>query len=247
MWARWTTLRARGTSEIDVDVVAGVLPEDKLSLVERGQRAGHVMGMTGDGVNERPCPQAGRGRNRCVPATDVAKGAASVVLTDEGLGNVVVAVETGRRVYQRMRTYTLNKIAKDLPGVPVPWAGAALTGSLVTTPGWCCCCCSPTTSSPCRSPPTESGFSPRPERWQVQALSLAALGVAVPWLALSSGTFVVGRRVLGLGLAPVQTLVFVMLVATGQATIYLVRERRHLWASRRADGCWPPPSSIWWS
>ena len=66
----------------------------------------------------------------------------------------------------------------------------------------------------------------------MQALSLAALGVAVPWLALSSGTFVVGRRVLGLGLAPVQTLVFVMLVATGQATIYLVRERRHLWASR---------------
>jgi H+-transporting ATPase len=76
------------------------------------------------------------------------------------------------------------------------------------------------------------GFSSGPDRWQVRSLSLAALVVAVPWLAFSFATFLVARHVLALGPAPTQTLVFVMLVATGQATDFLVRERRHPWASR---------------
>ena len=225
-------LRARKSGEIDFDVVAGVLPEDKLSLVERGQRTGHVMGMTGDGVNDAPALKRAEVGIAVSTATDVAKGAASLVLTDEGLGNVVAAVETGRRVYQRMLTYTLNKIAKTFQVSLFLGLGLLVTGAFVTTPRLVLLLLFANDFVTMSLATDRVGFSPRPDRWQVPALSIAALGVAVPWLAFAFGTFLVGRHVLGLGLAPTQTLVFVMLVATGQATIYLVRERRHLWASR---------------
>ncbi|MHB1593625.1 MAG: plasma-membrane proton-efflux P-type ATPase [Streptosporangiaceae bacterium] len=225
-------LRDRPHAEIDFDVMAGVLPADKLALIERGQHSGHVVGMTGDGVNDAPALKRAEVGIAVSSATDVAKGAASLVLTDEGLGNVVAAIETGRRVYQRMLTYTLNKIAKTFQVSLFLGLGLLATGAFVTTPRLVLLLLFANDFVTMSLATDLVGFSPRPDRWQVRSLSFAALAVAVPWLAFSFATFLVGRHVLGLALAPTQTLVFVMLVATGQATIYLVRERRHLWASR---------------
>lgn len=225
-------LRAHPDAEIDFDVIAGVLPADKLALIERAQHSGHVVGMTGDGVNDAPALKRAEVGIAVSSATDVAKGAASLVLTDEGLGNVVAAVETGRRVYQRMLTYTLNKIAKTFQVSLFLGLGLLATGAFVTTPRLVLLLLFANDFVTMSLATDRVGFSPRPDRWQVPALSVAALGVAVPWLTFAFGTFLVGRHVLGLDLASTQTLVFVMLVATGQATIYLVRERRHLWASR---------------
>lgn len=222
--------RRHGT--IDFDVVAGVLPADKLTLIEEAQHSGYVVGMTGDGVNDAPALKRAEVGIAVSTATDVAKSAASLVLTEEGLANVVAAVETGRRVYQRMLTYTLNKIAKTFQVSLFLGLGVLATGSFVTTPRLVLLLLFANDFVTMSLATDRVGFSPRPDRWQVPSLSLAALAVAVPWLAFSFGTYLVGRHVLGLGLAPTQTLVFVMLVATGQATIYLVRERRHLWASR---------------
>ena len=215
-------LRARRDGEIDFDVAAGVLPADKLALVERGQRASHVVGMTGDGVNDAPA----------LKRAEVGKDAASLVLTGEGLADVVAAVETGRRVYQRMLTYTLNKTAKTFQVSLFLGLGLLATGSFVTTPRLVLLLLFANDFVTMSLATERVGFSTTPDRWQVPSLSLAALGVALPWLGVSFATYLVGRDMLGLGLAPTQTLVFVMLVATGQATVHLVRERRHLWASR---------------
>jgi H+-transporting ATPase len=75
-------------------------------------------------------------------------------------------------------------------------------------------------------------FSPQPDRWNIRSLVFSALVVAAAWLVFSVGTFLVGRNVLNLDLAKLQTLIFLMLVFSGQANVYLVRERRHLWSSR---------------
>ena len=225
-------LRARTDAGLDFDVVAGVLPEDKLALVERAQRAGHVVGMTGDGVNDAPALKRAEVGIAVSTATDVAKDAASVVLTGDGLGEIVSAVQTGRRVYQRMLTYTLNKIAKTFQVSLFLGLGLLVTGTFVTTPRLVLLLLFANDFVTMSLATDRVGFSSRPDRWQVPAISLAALGVALPWLACSFATFYIGRDVLGLGLASTQTLVFVMLVFTGQATVYLVRERRHLWASR---------------
>jgi H+-transporting ATPase len=225
-------LHGQRDSEIDFDVAAGVLPADKLALVERGQRAGHVVGMTGDGVNDAPALKRAEVGIAVSSATDVAKDAASLVLTGEGLADVVAAVETGRRVYQRLLTYTINKIAKTFQVSLFLGLGLLVTGSFVTTPRLVLLLLFTNDFVTMSLATDRVGFSTRPDRWQVPSLSLTALGVAVPWLAVSFATYLIGRHVLDLGLAATQTLVFVMLVATGQATVYLVRERRHLWASR---------------
>jgi H+-transporting ATPase len=222
--------------DLGFDVVAGVLPEDKLRLVERAQRAGHVTGMTGDGVNDAPALRRAEVGIAVAAATDVAKAAASIVLTTEGLGGVIAAVETGRRVYQRMLTYTLNKIVKTFQVSLFLALGLLLAGVFVTTPRLILLLLFANDFVTMSIATDRVRFSPRPDRWQVPALSAAALAIAVPWLAFSFATFYVSRDVAGLGLPATQTLVFVMLVATGQATVYLVRERRHLWQSR--PGTW---------
>ncbi len=224
--------RARAATGLDFDVLAGVLPEDKLRLVEMAQRAGHVTGMTGDGVNDAPALRRAEVGIAVATATDVAKSAASVVLTEPGLANIVTAVEAGRRVYQRMLTYTLNKIVKTFQVALFLGLGLLVTGQFVTTPRLVLLLLFANDFVTMSIATDNVGYSPRPDRWRVTSLSLTALGIAVPWLAVSFATFYVGRYALGLGLAATQTLVFVMLVATGQATVYLVRERRHLWRSR---------------
>ncbi len=103
-----------------VDLLAGadgfaeVYPEDKFIVVQHLQAAGHVTGMTGDGVNDAPALRQAEVGIAVSTATDVAKGAASVVLTEPGLTNIVALVEQRRTIYQRMLTYIINKISRTI-------------------------------------------------------------------------------------------------------------------------------------
>jgi H+-transporting ATPase len=222
------------SQEIDLgafDVFAGVLPADKLHLVEHAHRAGHVVGMTGDGVNDAPALKRAEVGIAVASATDVAKAAASIVLTTPGLGAIISAVEAGRRIYQRMLTYTINKVVKTFQVALFLGLGLLVTGTFVTTPRLILLLLFANDFVTMSLATDRVGFSPHPDRWRVRSIVTAALSIAVPWLAFSFGTYVVGRDVLHLPMAQVQTLVFLMLVFTGQATIYLVRERHHLWSS----------------
>jgi plasma-membrane proton-efflux P-type ATPase len=103
-----------------VDLLAGadgfaeVYPEDKYIVVKHLQSAGHVTGMTGDGVNDAPALRQAEVGIAVNTATDVAKGAASVVLTEPGLTNIVALVQDGRTIYQRILTYIINKISRTI-------------------------------------------------------------------------------------------------------------------------------------
>jgi len=96
------------------DGFAEVYPEDKYIVVEHLQAAGHVTGMTGDGVNDAPALRQAEVGIAVSTATDVAKGAASVVLTEAGLTNIVTLVEQGRTIYQRILTWIINKISRTI-------------------------------------------------------------------------------------------------------------------------------------
>src|ERR1035441_8277045 len=104
----------------DADLLAGadglaeVFPEDKYIVVKHLQAAGHVTGMTGDGVNDAPALRQAEVGIAVSTATDVAKGAASVVLTEGGLTNIVALVEQGRTIYQRILTWVINKISRTI-------------------------------------------------------------------------------------------------------------------------------------
>ena len=96
------------------DGFAEVFPEDKYIVVKHLQATGHVTGMTGDGVNDAPALRQAEVGIAVSTATDVAKGAASVVLTEPGLTNIVALVEQGRTIYQRILTYIINKIGRTI-------------------------------------------------------------------------------------------------------------------------------------
>jgi len=96
------------------DGLAEVFPEDKYIVVKHLQAAGHVTGMTGDGVNDAPALRQAEVGIAVSTATDVAKGAASVVLTEPGLTNIVALVQQGRTIYQRILTWIINKISRTI-------------------------------------------------------------------------------------------------------------------------------------
>ena len=214
------------------DAFAGVFPEDKFRLVETLQRKGHIVGMTGDGVNDAPALKQAEAGIAVSTATDVAKAAASIVLTETGLAGIVRAVETGRRIYQRMLTYTLNKIIKTLEIAVFLGAGVILTRTFVITPLLVVLLLFTNDFVTMSIATDRVSFSTRPDRWQIRTLMLTAGALASLVLILSFTVFFVGRDVLHLPLRQLQTLVFLMLVFTGQGNVYLVRERNRVWHSR---------------
>lgn len=118
----------------DYAVFAGVLPEDKFRLVKAFQRGGRTVGMCGDGANDAPALRQAQIGIAVSTATDVAKSAAGVVLTEPGLAGIVAAVEEGRATFQRILTYTLNTLIKKVELVLFLAVGLVITGQAVLTP-----------------------------------------------------------------------------------------------------------------
>ena len=133
-----TALAQAGNNE-KLDLFAGadgfaeVFPEDKYVVVKHLQAAGHVTGMTGDGVNDAPALRQAEVGIAVSTATDVAKGAASVVLTEPGLTNIVALVEQGRTIYQRILTWIVNKISRTILKAALVAVAYVVTGKFVVS------------------------------------------------------------------------------------------------------------------
>ena len=113
------------------DGFAEVFPEDKYTVVKGLQAAGHVTGMTGDGVNDAPALRQAEVGIAVSTATDVARGAASVVLTEAGLTNIVALIEQGRTIYQRILTWIINKISRTILKAAFVAIAFVVTGQFV--------------------------------------------------------------------------------------------------------------------
>ncbi|MBI3737577.1 MAG: plasma-membrane proton-efflux P-type ATPase [Chloroflexi bacterium] len=218
------------------DVFAEVLPEHKFKLVQVIQKEGHIVGMTGDGVNDAPALKQAQVGIAVSNATDVAKAAASLVLTSPGLENILSAIRVSRQIYQRMLTYTLNKIIKTIQIGAFLSLGLLLTGTFVITPLLVVLLLFANDFVTMSIATDQVRASRNPDRWDVRSMLIPALGLALPLLALTFGIFLAGRNLLHLNIGQLQTLSFTTLVFTGQGMIYLVRERHHFWASR--SGKW---------
>ncbi len=225
-------LRDRPELAEECSVFAGVFPEDKYTLVQVLQDAGHVVGMTGDGVNDAPALKRAEVGIAVDSAVDVAKAAASMVLTEPGLVDTVAAVTVSRRIYQRMMTWTLNKIIKTAQVAVFLTIAFVITRHFVTTPLLIVLLLLANDFVTMSLAVDHARPSPRPERWRVGALVSASLALAVVVLAESFLDLWLARGVFHLSWAQTQTLIFLMLVFSGQATVYVVRERDHFWRSR---------------
>ena len=226
----------------DCDLYARVLPEDKHAIVQALQRSGHVTGMTGDGVNDAPALRQAELGVAVASATDVAKAAASVVLTGPGLSGVLIVVRTGREVHRRMLTYTLNKTLKTFEIVVFLTLGLWFTGNFVISPTLIVLLLFANDFVTMTIATDRVEPARRPQRWRVRRLIAAALVFAVLSLLFSFAAYWWVRSTLGLDPARMQTFVFLLLVFTNQACIYVLRTDGRLWGF--APGRWMALASV---
>ncbi len=215
---------------LDADVFAGVFPEDKIALVRELQKQKVITGMTGDGVNDAPALKQAEVGIAVSNATDVARSAASLVLTKPGISHLTDAVNIGRKVYRRMLTYTTNKVTKTIQVALFLSMGLLITGSLVTTPRLILLLLFANDFVTMSLASDRVTPSPHPDRWNIRIVMWSSAVIAVSWLLYCFAVFYVGRHFLKL--PATQTLVFLALVFSGLATVYLVRESRCFWKSR---------------
>ena len=98
----------------DADGFAQVFPEHKFHIVDVLQKRGHIVGMTGDGVNDAPALKKADCGIAVSGATDAARAAASIVLLTPGLSVIIEAIKESRRIFQRMNSYAIYRIVETL-------------------------------------------------------------------------------------------------------------------------------------
>ena len=213
-------------------VFAGVLPEDKFQLVQSLQRAGHTVGMCGDGANDAPALRQAQMGIAVSSATDVAKSAAGIVLTEPGLGGILASVREGRVTFQRILTYTLRSLVHKVRQLLFLTFGLVITGHAMLTPLLMVLVMITGDFLAMSSTTDNVEPSPAPNTWRVANLTIASVILGMFDLAFCAAVLSAGKYWLGLPLAALQTLTLVALVFNGEAVYYVVRERRRLWASR---------------
>ena len=223
-------------------VFAGVLPEDKYKLVKAFQANGLTVGMCGDGANDAPALRQAQMGIAVSTATDVAKSAAGMVLTQPGLAGIVAAVKEGRVTFQRIQTYTLNSIIKKIVTVLFLVVGLLMTGQAILTPLLMVIVMVAGDFLAMSLTTDNVRPSPLPNSWHIGSLTIAGAALAICLLAFCSGVLAIGKFELGLGIGALRTLAFTALVFGGQAIIYAIRQRRHLWGSR--PSLWLAASSV---
>jgi len=223
-------------------VFAGVMPEDKYHLVQAFQKAGHTVGMCGDGANDAPALRQAQMGIAVSTATDVAKSAAGIVLTKPGLEGVVAAVKEGRITFQRILTYTLNSVTKKIVQVFFLAAGLLITGQAILTPMLMVLIMITGDFLGMSLTTDNVKPSPTPSVWRVGDLTLAGIFMGLCELVLCLVALLVGKFHMGFGIDTLRTLAFVVVVFGNEATTYVNRVRGHLWST--APSRWLVLSSV---
>jgi H+-transporting ATPase len=215
------------------DGFAEVYPEDKYLVVQHLQAAGHVTGMTGDGVNDAPALRQAEVGIAVSSATDVAKGAASVVLTDPGLSNIVVLVEQGREIYQRILTWVINKISRTILKAAFVAIAFVVTGQFVVSAFAMLLLVFLTDFAKISLATDNVRASKQPETWNIGGFIAVSvvLGLAMVAETLLLLWFGWAKLDLGSNLRSLHTFSFLLLLYFGVFSVVSARERRGFWAT----------------
>ena len=218
----------------DADGFAQVFPEHKFHIVDVLQKRGHIVGMTGDGVNDAPALKKADCGIAVSGATDAARAAASIVLTTPGLSVIIDAIKEGRRIFQRMNSYAMYRIAETLRVLLFMTLAILVFNFYPLTAVMIVMLALLNDGAILSISYDNVRYRNRPEAWDMrQVLTIATvLGVIGPIAAF--GLFYLGDRVFHLGHPQLQTLMYLMLSVAGHLTIFLTRTRGPFWSIRPA-------------
>jgi magnesium-transporting ATPase (P-type) len=215
------------------DGFAEVFPEDKYLVVQQLQDAGHVTGMTGDGVNDAPALRQAEVGIAVSNATDVAKGAASVVLTEPGLTNIVTLVEQGRMIYQRILTWIINKISRTILKAAFVAIAFVVTGKFVVSAFAMLLLVFMTDFAKITLATDTVRPSRKPETWNIGGFITVSVVLGIAMVAESLLMLWVGWSRFGLATNDdaLHTFSFLLLLYFAAFSVISARERRAFWTS----------------
>ena len=224
----------------NADGFAQVFPEHKYDIVEKLQKADHIVGMTGDGVNDAPALKKADVGVAVAGATDAARSSADIVLTQPGLSVIVDAIKESREIFQRMNSYAIYRIAETIRILffitisilvfnfyPVTAVMIILLALLNDAPIMAIAY-------------DNVRYSDHPERWDMRIVLGMATFLGLVGVAASFGLLYIGKHVFGLGMEAIQSLIFLKLAVAGHFTIFLARVRGPFWSNA-------PGKALFWS
>ena len=214
------------------DGFAEIYPEDKYRIVKLLQSRGHMVGMTGDGVNDAPALKQAEMGIAVSSSTDVAKASASTVLTEPGVGVIIDAIKTSRHIYQRMLTWVINKVTKVIQVIGLLTVGFFwFHDTVVSLLGMALLIFA--NDFVTMSLATDNvEYTANPNKWNVRNITFASLIIGALLVVEGAIALFVGSHYFNLAFDQLRTFVMLALIFTSQFRVYIVRERRYFWSSR---------------
>jgi H+-transporting ATPase len=218
----------------EADGFAEVFPEHKYRIVELLQEKGHVVGMTGDGVNDAPALKKANAGIAVEGATDAAKSAASIVLTRPGLSVIIDAIRESRKIFQRMMNYCTYRIAETIR-VVLFMAASIIILQFYPVTALMLVLLALLNDLPIMTIAYDNvKYSDKPEKWDMRTLLGLAAFLGVFGVFESFGLLYIGLNVLKLSLLVLQSFIYLKLSVAGHLTLFVARTKDHFWSVKPA-------------
>jgi H+-transporting ATPase len=220
------------------DGFAQVFPEHKFHIVDVLQQRGHIVGMTGDGVNDAPALKKADCGIAVSGATDAARAAASIVLLASGLSVIIDAIKESRRIFQRMNSYAIYRIAETLR-VLFFMTLAILAFNFYPLTAVMIVMIALLNDGAILSIAYDNvHYKDKPEAWNMRLVLGISTVLGIIGVVAAFGLFYLGERAFHLDRAHIQTLMYLKLSVAGHLTIFLTRTRGPFWSIRPAKILW---------
>lgn len=212
---------------------AEIYPEDKYLVVKDFQTKEHVVGMTGDGVNDAPALKQAEVGIAVSSATDVAKGAASIVLTEKGLVDILIPIQIGRMMFQRLNTWILNKISRTILKVVLVVFAFLIWNKFVISATAMLLITFMTDFVKISLATDNVRWSKNPTVWDFKGLTKIATVLGLMMVAEALVLFYFGINYLNLAQTPgmLETFGFVVFFFFAIFSLLAMREKGHFWDS----------------
>ena len=220
------------------DGFAQVFPEHKFHIVKVLQKLGHFVGMTGDGVNDAPALKQADCGIAVSGATDAARAAASIVLLASGLSVIIDAIKESRRIFQRMNSYAIYRIAETLRVLFFMTLAILVFNFYPLTAVMIVMLALLNDGAILSIAYDNVEYKDKPEAWNMRLVLGIATVLGVIGVVSAFGLFYLGERVFHLDRMHIQTLMYLKLSVAGHLTIFLTRTRGPFWSIRPARILW---------
>jgi H+-transporting ATPase len=216
------------------DGFAQVFPEHKFYIVNSLQQSGHIVGMTGDGVNDAPALKKADCGIAVSGATDAARAAASIVLLSSGLSVIIDAIKESRRIFQRMNSYAIYRIAETLRVLFFMTLAILVFNFYPVTAVMIVMIALLNDGAILSIAYDNVLYRNRPEAWNMRLVLSISTVLGVIGVAAAFLLFYLGERIFHMDRLTVQTLMYLKLSVAGHLTIFLTRTRGPFWSIRPA-------------